>query len=456
MIARPSHRRLIAIATAVAAVATAAGCGSSTTGSGGNANPATGSSGASTSAKATGSAKVDPTTGIINAKYCHNTTDGVTSSTIKFGLSHPESGPSAITAKSAIGVKAYFDYANAELGGIKGHQLELVTKDDGAQAARTVQNVNQMLEQDHVFGFVLNQGTPNNLAIRDRLDAQCVPNLLLSTGSPKLASPIKHPFTLIANATYAAEVNAFVDYVAKVAPGAKIATISENSDFGKSYTVPMVKAAAKKGLTIATQQTYEPTDPNVTSQFTGIRGSKATALFIGAAALKCSQSLDAVAHAFKVIYLSANCTAKGIVSLAKPENTQGVLSESALMDPTNPANASNPNMKLYFAKMKKYAPKDDATQSTTSYGWTEAAILYDILKASPKLDRVDVMNTANHLTLPDNPGLLQAGVVWKTDTPSDDFPVESFRLQSWDSTAHRFTPMPDLISYEGQSAQFAG
>ncbi len=440
---RAAVRRLAALTLTGAVLTMAGACGSSSTG-------------ASAGGGGSSSAKVDPETGLINAKACRNTTEGVTADSITFGQSHPESGPSAVTAKATDGVKGFFAYANAELDGVKGHQLKLVTKDDAAQASRTVANVNEMIEQDHVFGFIQNLGTPNNLAIRDRLDALCVPNLLLSTGSPALVSPVQHPFTLIANATYAAEVNAFVDYVAKNAPDARIATISENSDFGKSYRDPMEKAAAAKGLTIATQQTYEPTDPDVTTQFTAIRNAKANVLFIGAAALKCSQSIDAAAHAFDVTYLSANCTSKAIVGLAKPDNADGLISESALMDPTNSDFAANPRMKLYFEKMKKYAPDADPTNSSTSYGWTEAAILYEILKASPKLDRVDVMNTANHLTLSDQPGLLQDGVVWKMNTPSDAYPVESFRLQTWDSKTHRFVPMKDLTSYDGRSGQLVG
>ena len=456
MIVRGSRRRLLAVALAGTAVATAAGCGSSSTGSGNAAPSASASRGPTKSAPATSSAKVDPATGMINAKFCQNTTEGVTSNSITFGLSHPESGPSAATAKTADGVKAFFDYANAELGGVKGHALKLITMDDGAQASRTVANVNQMLEQDHVFGFVQNQGTPNNLAIRDRLDAECVPNLLVSSGSSALVSPIQHPFTLIANATQAAEVNAFVDYVVEHSPGAKIATISENSDFGKSYRDPMVQAVKGKNVTLVTQQTYDPTDADVTSQFTAIRASKATALFVGATALKCPQSLDAADHMYSPVYLSVTCTSKFFVQLAKPENSDGIISESALMDPTDPGTASNARMKFYFEKMKKYAPSADPTNSNISYGWTEAAILYDILNASPRLDRVDVMNTANHLTISNGPGVLQDGVVWKTSTPADPYPVESFRLESWNSAKKSFVPMPDLISYEGKSSQLVG
>jgi len=105
--------------------------------------------------------------------------------------------------------------------------------------------------------------------------------------------------------------------------------------------------------------------------------------------------------------------------------------------------------------MKKYAPNDDATLSSVSYGYTEAAILVEILKKSPKLDRVDVMNTAHNLTLT-GVGLLQPGVQWKTSGVSDAFPIESFRLQTWNSAKSTFEPMAELSSYEGKSAQLVG
>jgi ABC-type branched-subunit amino acid transport system substrate-binding protein len=312
-----------------------------------------------------------------------------------------------------------------------------------------------MLEKDKVFGFVQNLGTPNNLAIWDRLDKQCVPNLLVSNGAPALVDPVNHPFTIIANAPYPAEAAAFVDYVEKNKPGARIASISENSDFGKSYRTPLTKLTQGRNVTLATQQTYEPSDPNVSSQFTAIAASKANALFVGAAAVKCPQSLDAAAgKGIDITYVSANCTSKAILGLAKPANVNGVLSESASMDPSNPAVQGNPRVKLYLAKMKQYAPSVDPRNSSIAYGWTEGAILSRILDASPSLDRVAVINTAHNLTIADGVGLLGDGVVWKTSGIADPYPIESFRLQRWDSAAGHFVPLPELTSFEGKSASF--
>lgn len=390
--------------------------------------------------------------GTVDPARCTGTTSGVTNDTITFGVSNPQSGPAAAVGKSREGIQAYFDYVNAEQGGVKGRQIKLVAKDDASQSSRTVANVNEMLEKDKVFGFIQNLGTPQNLAIWDRLDQQCVPNLLVANGSPALVDPVNHPFTLIANPAYSAEAAAFVDHVAKVKPGAKIASISENSDFGKSYRDPLTKAAEGKNVTIVTQQTYEPTDQNVVPQMTAIRAAGADALFIGAAALKCPQSIDAAAGQFDVVYLSANCTSKTTVGLAKPEFAEGILSESSRLDPLDPKAKSQPAMQTYFTKLKQYAPNADPTNSQLTYGWDQAAILVEILEAAPALDRVAVINTARNLTL-DGAGLQQQGVVWKTGGVSDPYPLESFRLQSWNSAAGHWVPQEPLISYEGRSGQ---
>src|SRR4051794_25427028 len=317
--------------------------------------------------------------GTVDPARCSGTTNGVTKDTITFGISNPQSGPAAAVGKSREGIQAYFDYVNAEQGGVKGHKLKLVTKDDALQSSRTVANVNEMLTKDKVFGFVQNLGTPNNLAVWNRLDKECVPNLLVANGSPALVDPVNHPFTLIANVPYSAEAAAFVDYLVKTKPGAKIASISENSDFGKSYRDPLTKAAQGKNVQIVTQQTYEPTDQNVNAQMTAIRAAGANALFIGGAALKCPQSIDAAGGQFDVVYMSANCTSKSTVGLANPKFSNGVISEQSRLDPLNPAARPDLAMQTYFAKLKQYAPSADPTNSQLAYGWDQAAILVEIL-----------------------------------------------------------------------------
>ena len=65
----------------------------------------------------------------------------------------------------------------------KQYKVNLVAKDDAYEAAKTVANV-QSLMDENVFGLFNVVGTKNNLAIRDMINEACVPDLLAATGSP--------------------------------------------------------------------------------------------------------------------------------------------------------------------------------------------------------------------------------------------------------------------------------
>jgi ABC-type branched-subunit amino acid transport system substrate-binding protein len=54
------------------------------------------------------------------------------------------------------GAKTYFDYANSQ-GGVNGHHLTLLVKDDGGDAERTLEQTRELIEKDRVqvlFGYI--------------------------------------------------------------------------------------------------------------------------------------------------------------------------------------------------------------------------------------------------------------------------------------------------------------
>ncbi len=52
---------------------------------------------------------------------------------------------------------------------MNGRKIEVVTKDDAYDPAKTVQNVQELTQSDQVFALFNIVGTPNNEAIRDTL-----------------------------------------------------------------------------------------------------------------------------------------------------------------------------------------------------------------------------------------------------------------------------------------------
>ncbi len=100
------------------------------------------------------------------------------------------------SARSGPGAKAYFDYVNAK-GGVNGRKIEYRYYDDAYNPAQTVQLTRRLVEQDKVFAVFNSVGTANNLAIRDYLNAQKVPQLFAADGSQSIGrSFARYPWTM--------------------------------------------------------------------------------------------------------------------------------------------------------------------------------------------------------------------------------------------------------------------
>jgi ABC-type branched-subunit amino acid transport system substrate-binding protein len=100
---------------------------------------------------------------------------GVTESNILIGQSAGVTGPVAGSVKEQIaGAQIYFDTINKH-GGVFGRAISLKTLDDGFDAKRTLENADQLLKQDHVFGLFMVRGTPENESILPIVTSESVP-----------------------------------------------------------------------------------------------------------------------------------------------------------------------------------------------------------------------------------------------------------------------------------------
>ena len=121
---------------------------------------------------------------------------GVTPTSVLIGGTVPLSGEAAAFGTVGPGAKAYFDYVNST-GGVNGRKVEYRYYDDAYNPAQTVQLTRKLVEQDHVFAIFNAIGTANNLAIRDYLNAQKVPQLFAGDGSQALGgASARYPWTV--------------------------------------------------------------------------------------------------------------------------------------------------------------------------------------------------------------------------------------------------------------------
>ena len=111
----------------------------------------------------------------------------ITDTEIKIGQTMPYSGPASAYGVIGRTEAAYFKMIN-EQGGINGRKINLISLDDAYSPPKTVEQVRRLVEDEKVAFLFQTLGTAPNLAIRQYLNDNKVPQLFVSTGAA--CSPI--------------------------------------------------------------------------------------------------------------------------------------------------------------------------------------------------------------------------------------------------------------------------
>ncbi len=292
---------------------------------------------------------------VIDSSQCDPSTltQGISGNTIKLGTSLPLSGTYSAFNAILMGEQAYISYLNAQ-GGVtvagKKYKIQLVSKDDAYDAAKTSTNVSTLINSDKVFALFNTVGTKNNLGIRETVNSDCVPDLAIASGAVQWGNT-KYPWMLGSELVpYPLEMQVFVDYLKTNKPNAKIALLYANDDFGQSYKDTLEQLVKGTTLSIVKQQSYNAEGSEVKAQVTDLAASKADTFVLGGTLLACPNALSAAHDAGwkPLIYMSGTCVSKLLFTLGG-DGADGVLSVTPLMDPADPANAANAAVKLYKA-----------------------------------------------------------------------------------------------------------
>lgn len=169
---------------------------------------------------------------------------GVTDNEIRFGISAPFSGPAKdLGHQIRVGIETAFRMAN-DAGGVNGRVLKLGIADDGYEPSRTGETMKQLYEQEQVFGFIGNVGTPTAMvAAPFALERHA-----LFYGAFTGASILRHdpPDRYVFNyrASYAEETEAIVSYLVKVRrlKPEQIGVFAQQDSFGDAGFAGVTKA----------------------------------------------------------------------------------------------------------------------------------------------------------------------------------------------------------------------
>ena len=376
----------------------------------------------------------------------------------KIGITLPQTGPLAAFGAIAQGMQIFFDTLNAN-GGIDGHKVVVVSKDDAYDPKQTVPKATELIEQDKVLATSFMVGTPNVAATRSLFEASCTPQMFVGTGFPAWGDPKNHPWTVGGILAYNTEAKIWAAYIAQKTPGAKVAQLVFNNDFGKAYQKQFEADAKTAGLTVVETKIHEGTAANIDNEVTAILASNPDYVIgetTGAFCPKLMAGLAQGGYKGKTI-ISATCAS--VSSFFKPVDPagNGVLLLGQQKDPSDPMWTSDPAMVQYYADVAKYGAGADPKNGSVLTGYNAGQLTAHALEAAAKLNggltRVNVMNAVwNYdFKLP-----LLFGGTGHLDGNSDAYLSEYSIMLQYDAAKKSQVPTGDTFDVEGKTGLFAG
>ena len=366
-----------------------------------------------------------------------STDPGVTPTTVLLGGTAPLTGEAAAFGSVAPGAKAYFDYVNAK-GGVDGRKILYRYYDDQYNPALTVQLTRRLVEQDRVFAIFGSVGTANNLAVREYLNVQQVPQLFVADGSQQIGQHFRqYPWTMGFLMSYRGEGSVYGKTIVRTRPKAKIAVLYEDTDLGRDMLTGLTRAIAGKGPRIVARQSYEFTGADVSSQIGLLKASGADTLMLFATP---KFFIQAVVATHKLgwepqLYIASVSIEPGIMSIARlnaPELTKGAISIAFVKNPNDPIWAKDRAVALYRSIMKRFDPTGRPSDVYNWYGMTVAWTMVETLrKAGRNLTRARLLRAAQSIDFRSNPFLLP-GIRLQTSR-TDYRPMQDVYLYRYDN-----------------------
>ncbi|WP_419863990.1 ABC transporter substrate-binding protein [Candidatus Poriferisodalis sp.] len=206
-----------------------------------------------------------------------SSTTGITDSQVRIGHTTAQSGNLAAYGVIADGWENYFDWMNANdpiMVGGSPRDLTLIVKDDGYVAAQTIEFVDELIEAENVFS-ILTLGSPNTLAVYDKLNEECIPQPFVMTGHPAWGDPVNHPWTTGLQMSYSTESilwGAWIrENLSDLLP-VKVAGLVMDNDFGLAYELGFHEWAEANTDVVSEYLPvrHDPAAPTLTNEMTTI------------------------------------------------------------------------------------------------------------------------------------------------------------------------------------------
>ena len=183
-------------------------------------------------------------------------------------------GASFLGDPQAKTLKLYVDKINAS-GGVLGRKLQLTTYDSQGDARQAVTFVRRLIEDDKVDFIIGGSTTGETMAVVPMVESAGLPFFSMAGASVVVEPPKKWVFKTPGSDRMAVD-RIFGDMAKR---GLKnVGLIAGSGGFDQSCRAEAKGLAGKHSITLVADETYAPTDTDMTPQFTRINGAKAQAI----------------------------------------------------------------------------------------------------------------------------------------------------------------------------------
>lgn len=196
---------------------------------------------------------------------------GSSGSSIKFGLVMPMTGGSGVMGVSTFnGYTLAAEEINAK-GGVNGKKIDkIVTYDDTGNPQQAASGAQKFVDQKDILAIGGSANSSSTLAMIPIIDKGKLPDLVVSSSSPKLAgaSPYFYRMAVQDNQVGPLMGETIIKKIGKT----KVAIIYPNNDYGKGLNEALANYLTQNGGTVLNSSTYLATDQDFSATLTKIKG----------------------------------------------------------------------------------------------------------------------------------------------------------------------------------------
>jgi ABC-type branched-subunit amino acid transport system substrate-binding protein len=283
------------------------------------------------------------------------------------------------------GMKAYFDYVNAK-GGVGGHKVELVSKDDGLTPGRMAELTRELIADKRVVALA---GYVNTGGITEVSKAD-----LPGKGGIALIAPLQGDKSIVGAANfypfrsgYPDEVTALVKEAANTQKK-KLAVVYWNITFGPAMQKVADEAAKKFGVNVVAtvqvdaqaQDKFDPVMKNAVATVVKSNPDAVLMLISGRYSLEFIKQIKNSEAADAQLYAMSIVPPGDVVKAVGEAKARGLVIAQAVPFPFS---ATLPVVSEYQKLMKEYAPQEPLSFSTLE-GFVGGKITVEAIKRAGK------------------------------------------------------------------------